>query len=239
MVRTTSEKFGGKGAPNCAGNTPLSSIWRGGRQRRGRTGAGGREGARRALGQGPGQAAPGLKSSGRRLRRRPPCCPRFIGGRGDVSSAPPTCASTQSNSLLTYSGADSRTGFLNLTPSAQRYSNCARARAGAFGGLNSGRGGRGRDAAAMLLHGRPLRRPPAAASSCCCARCHCRPRRRVRPWSLAGRGRRRRPRHPPAAPAPRAARPPCRLTFPPADMTSHVASVQNSTSVLYSTLAAL
>lgn len=36
----------------------------------------------------------------------------------------PTCASTQSNSLSTYSGADSRTGFLYLTPSAHKYSYC-------------------------------------------------------------------------------------------------------------------
>lgn len=36
-----------------------------------------------------------------------------------------TCSSIQSNSLLTYSGADRRTGFFTLTPSAHRYSYCS------------------------------------------------------------------------------------------------------------------
>lgn len=44
-----------------------------------------------------------------------------------------TCASIQSNNLSMYSGADSRTGFLYFTPSAQRYSYCTQASAA---GLN-------------------------------------------------------------------------------------------------------
>lgn len=93
-----------------------------------------------------------------------------------------------------YSGADSRTGFLYLTPSAQRYSNCGGPGA-RTGWAPRRRGGRG--------EGGPV------------ARCG-------RAGGEAG--------------PPRAA---LKRTLPPADITSQLRSVQNSASVLYSTLTAL
>ncbi len=159
----------------------------------------------------------------------------------------PTCSSIQSNSLLMYSGADSRTGFFTLTPSAHRYSYCA-----------AGGGSARRNAHAWnctLTEQLPRVGPHTA-------RCSTKPSLRSTtpalppktllshlPSSAAALAATStcipapRPcRNLPSAPLNAALAPTARprpRTFVPALMTSHVRSVQNSSSVAYSTEMAL